>query len=110
MGGHLEAESILPYNVFLYSRFAHSDVLKWYIVLLADFSSNTVQLNHCITKMFHRISYDLKMAPILYQARLFRTFQKLLNTPGFAKQPGANVSCFFMTPDVPELCVRLFRN
>lgn len=38
-----------------------------YIFLLADFESNTVEVNKAVLKLLHRVAFDLKMAPRLYQ-------------------------------------------
>ncbi|CAG9539488.1 unnamed protein product [Cercopithifilaria johnstoni] len=59
------------------AKFARVDVLKWYIFLLADFESNTVEVNKAILKLLHRIAFDLKMAPRLYQLSLFVIFKRL---------------------------------
>lgn len=38
-----------------------------YVFLLADFESNTIEVNKAVLKLLHRIAFDLKMAPRLYQ-------------------------------------------
>ncbi|KAM3715757.1 Protein timeless [Dirofilaria immitis] len=59
------------------AKFARTDVLKWYVFLLADFESNTVEVNKAILKLLHRVAFDLKMAPRLYQLSLFVIFNRL---------------------------------
>uniref|UniRef100_A0A8R1XNP4 TIMELESS domain-containing protein n=1 Tax=Onchocerca volvulus TaxID=6282 RepID=A0A8R1XNP4_ONCVO len=59
------------------AKFARTDVLKWYIFLLADFESNTVEVNKAILKLLHRVAFDLKMASRLYQLSLFVIFNRL---------------------------------
>uniref|UniRef100_A0A915Q8C5 Timeless N-terminal domain-containing protein n=1 Tax=Setaria digitata TaxID=48799 RepID=A0A915Q8C5_9BILA len=60
------------------AEFARIDVLKWwYIFLLADFESNTAEVNKAILKLLHRVAFDLKMAPRLYQLSLFIIFKRL---------------------------------
>ncbi|VBB31288.1 unnamed protein product [Acanthocheilonema viteae] len=59
------------------AKFARVDVIKWYIFLLADFESNTVEVNKAVLKLLHRIAFDLKMAPRLYQLSLFVIFKRL---------------------------------
>uniref|UniRef100_T1IWC9 Timeless C-terminal domain-containing protein n=1 Tax=Strigamia maritima TaxID=126957 RepID=T1IWC9_STRMM len=57
--------------------FASPRVLQPYTVLLRNFANNSMFTNHCIAKMFHRIAWDLKSPGLLYQATIFRSFQKL---------------------------------
>uniref|UniRef100_A0A0R3RYB6 Rhodanese domain-containing protein n=1 Tax=Elaeophora elaphi TaxID=1147741 RepID=A0A0R3RYB6_9BILA len=59
------------------TKFARVDVLKWYIFLLADFESNTDEVNKAVLKLLHRVAFDLKMAPRLYQLSLFVIFKRL---------------------------------
>ncbi|EJD74762.1 hypothetical protein LOAG_17967 [Loa loa] len=59
------------------AKFARVDVLKWYIFLLADFESNTAEVNKAVLKLLHRVAFDLKMAPRLYQLSLFVIFKRL---------------------------------
>ena len=48
-----------------------------YVTLLKYFDKNGAQVNHCIVKMLHRVGFDLKMYGLLFQASLFRIFQKV---------------------------------
>lgn len=59
------------------AKFARVDVLKWYIFLLADFESNTFEVNKAVLKLLHRVAFDLKMASRLYQLSLFVIFKRL---------------------------------
>ncbi|KAK6175117.1 hypothetical protein SNE40_013642 [Patella caerulea] len=63
------------------NTFAKSSILKSYGLLLADYKTNTTHTNHCIIKMFHRISVDLGCIGMLFQASIFRTFQQLMFGP-----------------------------
>ncbi|CAF3327336.1 unnamed protein product [Rotaria sp. Silwood1] len=57
-------------------RFAHSSILSSYIDVLRTYTSNTPYLNHCIIRMFYRVSVDCNYPGILFQMSLFRIFQK----------------------------------
>lgn len=59
------------------SRFAVAKVIQAYSVLLAKFESNTREINHYVAKMFHRVGYDIKMYGLMFQASIFRVFQKV---------------------------------
>ncbi|XP_050412859.1 protein timeless homolog [Patella vulgata] len=63
------------------NTFAKSAILKSYGLLLADYKTNTTHTNHCIIKMFHRVSVDLGCVGMLFQASIFRTFQQLMFGP-----------------------------
>ena len=58
------------------SSFAHSSVLSSYIGVLRTYSSNSPYLNHCVIRMFYRVSVDCHHAGMLFQMSLFRIFQK----------------------------------
>ncbi|CAD6188489.1 unnamed protein product [Caenorhabditis auriculariae] len=59
------------------AKYAKSDVLQWYVYVLADFKKNSVELNKAIVKMLHRIAFDLKMTSRIYQLSLFRVFSQV---------------------------------
>uniref|UniRef100_A0A8D8QKJ8 Protein timeless homolog n=1 Tax=Cacopsylla melanoneura TaxID=428564 RepID=A0A8D8QKJ8_9HEMI len=59
-------------------KFLHQSVIKALSHLLAQFDLNSDYTNHCLVKMMHRIAVDCKMPAILFQASVFRTFQKML--------------------------------
>ena len=62
-------------------RFAKPDVLKAYVLLIADFQKNSTHTNHCCVKMLHRVAVDLGCVGMVFQASLFRIFQKILLSP-----------------------------
>ncbi|TRY66434.1 hypothetical protein DNTS_029844 [Danionella cerebrum] len=62
-------------------RFANPNIVRPYIVLLRSYSQNTPHTNHCITRMLHRLSVDLKMEALLYQLSAFSLFNKILGDP-----------------------------
>ncbi|XP_063423277.1 protein timeless homolog isoform X3 [Mytilus trossulus] len=74
------AEQEFDFKVFV-NKFCKGDVLKAYVLLLADFQKNSTHTNHCIIKMLHRISIDLGYMGMVFQASLFRVFQKILLSP-----------------------------
>ncbi|XP_064594960.1 protein timeless homolog [Liolophura sinensis] len=62
-------------------RYAKPPILKAHVTLLADFEKNSNHTNHCVIKMLHRVGVDLELIGMLFQASLFRIFQKLLFSP-----------------------------
>lgn len=83
-------------NYLCFVRFAYCDILTWYIWLLNDFESNSLIVNHSILKLFHRICYQLKSAGLLYQASLFRVFQKVSNLPSYKNRSSLKASFTFV--------------
>ena len=55
--------------------------MKSCVILLADFNRNFSHTNHCAAKLLHRIAFDHHMVALLFQARLFRIFARLLYDP-----------------------------
>ncbi|XP_013399698.1 protein timeless homolog [Lingula anatina] len=62
-------------------RFGNPQVLKHYSLLLSEYSKNSTFTNHCIVKLLHRVAVDTGKVGMLFQASLFRTFQKILFDP-----------------------------
>ncbi|KAM9321194.1 protein timeless homolog [Gastrophryne carolinensis] len=62
-------------------RFASSNVVKIYVLLLKNYRQNSAHTNHCVVKMLHRIAYDLKMEALLFQLSVFCVFSRILNDP-----------------------------
>ncbi|KRZ17996.1 Protein timeless -like protein [Trichinella zimbabwensis] len=58
-------------------RLANPIFLHWYVWLLKDFRKNSNSVNSCIVSMLSRVAFDLNVAPLLYQASLFRIFQQV---------------------------------
>ncbi|XP_033732500.1 protein timeless homolog isoform X2 [Pecten maximus] len=63
------------------NKFSSGNILKCYVLLLADFDKNTTHTNHCVIKMLHRVSVDLGHTGLVFQASLFRLFQRILLSP-----------------------------
>ncbi|CAG0919651.1 unnamed protein product [Notodromas monacha] len=75
-------------------RYANAKVVENYSFLLKSYEQNSAHTNHCIVKMFHRLAFDSGLAPVLFQASLFCTFQRIMHDPA--------VSC---TPALKELAI-----
>ncbi|KAH0946632.1 hypothetical protein HN011_005794 [Eciton burchellii] len=65
-------------------RFANIKIVKAVALLLEQFENNTAEVNHYVIKMLHRIAWDCKMPGMIFQASIFRTFQRILES----KDPG----------------------
>lgn len=66
-------------------KFANGHIVKTYCYLLKDYRSNSDVINHCVVKMLHRIAFQLKMCPLLYQLQVFKMFQSILNEPATSR-------------------------
>ncbi|XP_075055621.1 protein timeless homolog [Mixophyes fleayi] len=62
-------------------RFASSNVVKTYVLLLKNYRQNSTHTNHCVVKMLHRIAYDMKMEALLFQLSIFCLFNHILSDP-----------------------------
>ncbi|KAJ7999282.1 hypothetical protein DPEC_G00213810 [Dallia pectoralis] len=62
-------------------RFANSNIVRPYLLLLRTYSQNSTHTNHCITRMLHRLAVDLKMDALLFQLSVFCVFNKILADP-----------------------------
>ena len=58
-------------------RFVSKSVCHAYALLFANYEKNSEYTNHCIIKMFHRISWDCSLPSMLFNMSIFRTFQKI---------------------------------
>ncbi|XP_056129542.1 protein timeless homolog isoform X2 [Lampris incognitus] len=65
-------------------RFANPNIVRPYLLLLRSYSQNSSHTNHCITRMLHRLTVDLKMEALLFQLSVFWLFNKILNDPAAA--------------------------
>lgn len=59
------------------NRYAHHKIIRACGLALKNFETNSVETNHSIIKLLHRISFDSKMFTMLFQLSMFRTFQKI---------------------------------
>ncbi|XP_069086800.1 protein timeless homolog isoform X2 [Pleurodeles waltl] len=62
-------------------RFANPATIKAYLLLLKHYQDNSTHTNHCIVKMLHRISCDLKMEGLLFQLSVFLLFNRIFSDP-----------------------------
>ncbi|KAK5650484.1 hypothetical protein RI129_001513 [Pyrocoelia pectoralis] len=69
-------ESSFKFNDFL-KRFVNHKVIQSCAYALKNFERNSVHTNYCIIKLLHRITWDLKMVCMVFQASIFRTFQRV---------------------------------
>nr|XP_022919507.1 protein timeless homolog [Onthophagus taurus] len=60
-------------------RLAHPKILRACGLALKKFEKNSTLTNHCVIKLMHRIAWDCKMPGMVFQASIFRTFQKIYN-------------------------------
>ncbi|XP_076654997.1 circadian regulator timeout isoform X2 [Halictus rubicundus] len=76
-------ESDFNFSDFIH-RFANVKVVKTMAILLRQFDKNTDEVNHYVNKMLHRIAWECKMPGMMFQASMFRVFQRILhsNYPG----------------------------
>ncbi|XP_050450903.1 protein timeless homolog [Cataglyphis hispanica] len=61
-------------------RFANVKAVKALTLLLQKFEDNTVEVNHYVIKMLHRIAWDCKMPAMIFQASIFRIFQRIFKS------------------------------
>ncbi|XP_060821669.1 protein timeless homolog isoform X2 [Bombus pascuorum] len=72
-------ETDFKFSDFIH-RFANVKIVRAMLVLLQQFDKNTNEVNHYITKMLHRIAWDCKMPGLIFQASMFRVFQRILES------------------------------
>ena len=52
-----------------------------YVMLLKDFDKNSSQTNHAAVKFLYRIAFDCDLYGMLFQASVFRIFQRIFKQP-----------------------------
>ncbi|THK33002.1 protein timeless homolog [Diachasma alloeum] len=72
-------ETNFNFDEFL-KRFANVKVVKAMAVVLRHFEENSTEVNHYVVKMLHRIAWDCKMPAMIFQASIFRIFQRILDS------------------------------
>lgn len=65
---------------YLILRFANIKVVQALALLLQQFEINTIEVNHYVAKMLHRIAWTCKMPGMIFQASIFRIFQRILES------------------------------
>ncbi|XP_029159250.1 protein timeless homolog [Nylanderia fulva] len=63
-----------------FQRFANVKIVKALALLLQKFEDNTIEVNHYAVKMLHRIAWNCKMPAMIFQASIFRVFQRILES------------------------------
>ncbi|KYN04845.1 Protein timeless like protein [Cyphomyrmex costatus] len=61
-------------------RFANVKIVKALTLLMQQFENNSIEVNHYVAKMLHRIAWDCKMPGMIFQASIFRIFQRILES------------------------------
>ncbi|GLH06684.1 Protein timeless [Gryllus bimaculatus] len=61
-------------------QFCNPRVVQACGLLLREFEHNSVRTNHCALKLMHRIAWDCKLPAMIFQASIFRTFQRILDS------------------------------
>lgn len=61
------------------ARFANPKVVMAYCKLLAHYRTNSATTNRQVVRMLHRLAWDLKAYPLLFQVSVFKSFQGILN-------------------------------
>ena len=73
-----------PYSTVVETDFKFSDfnvkIVRAMLILLQQFDKNTDEVNHYVNKMLHRIAWDCKMPGMMFQASMFRVFQRILES------------------------------
>ncbi|CAG9838377.1 unnamed protein product [Diabrotica balteata] len=73
-----EKEVNFNFNDFL-CRLLHPKIVRAAAYALKSFETNSVNTNHAILKLMHRIAFDCKCYVMMFQLSLFRTFQKIFS-------------------------------
>ena len=66
-------------------KFCHHKVIQTLSFLLSHYNSNSDFTNHALVKLLHRVCYQCKKLPLLYQISLFSVFQQILDHSNSAR-------------------------
>ena len=66
---------------FFTFRFANNKIIRVYSLVLANYKTNSDQLNHAVIKMFYNIAVKHDMLPMFFQITLFQIFLHILEEP-----------------------------
>ncbi|XP_075231727.1 uncharacterized protein LOC142330388 [Lycorma delicatula] len=72
-------EHDFSFNDFV-NRFVNYKAVEICTMLLSQFEKNTAYTNHCVIKLLHRIAWDCKLPAMVFQASMFRIFQRALES------------------------------
>jgi timeless len=78
------------------TRYANARIVESFAYLLRFYETNSPMTNHCIAKLFHRLAFDCQLPAVLFQASLFRTFQKIMRDPASRSVPHLKVPRQFL--------------
>lgn len=67
--------------VDMFRKYCVPRVLVPHITLLKDFDKNSSATNHAIVKYLHRLAFDYELIGMIFQASVFRIFQRILSKP-----------------------------
>lgn len=71
-----EMEISLDFKDFV-KRLVHPKIVRVCALALRTFDTNSINTNHSILKLMHRIAFDCKYYVMMFQLSLFRTFQRM---------------------------------
>lgn len=77
-----------------FCRLANPKIIRACGLALRNFDKNSVNTNHCIVKLLHRIAFDCKMYVMVFQVSIFRTFQKIYSMKDFPEYKVNVYNCF----------------
>ncbi|XP_045461506.1 protein timeless homolog isoform X2 [Harmonia axyridis] len=80
-GGINFSENDIKFEDFC-KRLSHPKIVRATALALSMFEENSVNTNHCIVKLMHRIAFDCKMYAMMYQVSLFMTFKRIMDLKG----------------------------
>lgn len=72
------SETTLKFEDFC-KRLTHPKIVRACALCLKNFATNSTLTNHCVVKLLHRIAFDCKMYVMVFQASIFRIFQKIFS-------------------------------
>ena len=65
----------------VFRKYCNPKVIAAYVHVLKEFSQNSPETNHCIVRFLHRVSFECGLHGMMFQASVFRVFQKILKYP-----------------------------
>ncbi|XP_025415567.1 protein timeless homolog isoform X4 [Sipha flava] len=77
-------------------KFAKPKVLQSCCQLLKQFENNSTYTNHAVVRLLHRITYDCKYSALMFQASVFRVFQKIFLSKNPSHKELKNFAVFIM--------------
>ncbi|XP_056642812.1 protein timeless homolog [Diorhabda sublineata] len=71
-----QQEISLDFKDFV-KRLVHPKIVRVCALALKNFDTNSINTNHSVLKLMHRIAFDCKYYVMMFQLSLFRTFQRM---------------------------------